>query len=130
MTKWCALFFLILSLPAWADEGLQPRIHFASNSDLIQGAEENFIAQNISWMKNNPRTVIILEGHCDEWGDRWYNLELGDRRARAVKAYLIEQGVSPDRVVMVVSYGSDRPLNTEHTNDAWRENRRVEFVLR
>ena len=107
-----------------------PRIHFLSNSDFILDEETKQLDQNVSWLKQNPNAVMILEGHCDEWGEHSYNMELGDRRAREVKAYLIEKGIEADRIIMVVSFGETRPLDPRHINDAWKQNRRVEFVLR
>jgi peptidoglycan-associated lipoprotein len=81
-------------------------------------------------MKENSGTYIILEGHCDEVGQSEYNMELGDRRARAVEAYMIEQGIPEERIIMIVSYGSERPLNLGREIKDLRENRRVEFVVR
>jgi len=130
--KWVLLIFsgwMFFSVVR-ADDGLQPRVHFVSNTDLLDPEAETVLQTNVAWLKKNPQAVVILEGHCDEWGESSYNEELGDRRARAVKAYLIEQGIGPERSIMVVSFGEDKPLNPEHTMDAWRANRRVEFVVR
>ena len=113
-----------------SSSGLIPRIHFASNSFAVVNREEVVLQNNADWLKENPKAVIILEGHCDEWGNDFYNLELGDRRAREVKAYLMELGVDPERIIMLVSYGSQKPLDLRHENEAWQQNRRVEFVLR
>lgn len=119
-----------LSLILMAGSLLAPRIHFDSNSFAILGVEEPALRQNVAWLSENPKEVILLEGHCDEWGEDFYNMELGDRRAREVKAYLMENGIDPERIIMVVSYGARSPLNPAHDNEAWRQNRRVEFVLR
>lgn len=116
-----ALSFLLM--------GFQP-IHFLSNSFVIEENETKTLDQNVQWLKENPSAVIILEGHCDEWGKETYNLELGDRRAREVKAHLIEKGIDPERIIMVVSFGEGMPLDPRHVRDAWAANRRVEFVLR
>ncbi|MDO8526525.1 MAG: OmpA family protein [Deltaproteobacteria bacterium] len=109
---------------------LVSRVHFFSNSAELPPEERSALDQNVEWLKENPKTVVILEGHCDEWGDHTYNMELGDRRARETKAYLIEKGVNPERIIMVVSFGETRPLDDRHISEAWRQNRRVEFVLR
>lgn len=122
MNLLCALLFLA--------GGLVPRIHFASNSFAIPDDEKKTLVQNVEWLRENSKAVIILEGHCDEWGADYYNMELGDRRAREVKAYLMEQGIDPERVIMLVSYGSRQPLINSHDSEAWKQNRRVEFVLR
>ena len=105
-------------------------VHFVSNSDQIPESEFVLLDHNTTLLQNNRDAVVILEGHCDEWGEASYNVELGDRRAREVKAYLMEKGVDPERIIMVVSYGEERPADERHIMDAWRKNRRVEFVLR
>jgi len=106
------------------------RVHFPFNRDDVTPDELALIDENADWMNRNRSAVIILEGHCDEWGPSSYNMQLGDLRARTVKARLIELGVSYDRIIMVVSYGEKRPIDGAHTFDAWRKNRRVAFVLR
>lgn len=108
----------------------EQRVYFPFASDFILSEVVEKIDKNIEWLKNNPLSYIILEGHCDEVGQSEYNMQLGDRRARAVKAYMIERGILPERIIMVVSYGSQRPLNPGHTIEDLRENRRVEFVIR
>lgn len=107
-----------------------PRVHFPFDSDEILAADTALMDENADWLKRHQGAVIILEGHCDEIGPSEYNMELGDRRARSVKAYLVAKGVAHDRVIMVVSYGDTRPLDPAHSREAWRMNRRVEFILR
>ncbi|MDP2600872.1 MAG: OmpA family protein [Deltaproteobacteria bacterium] len=118
------LLTMVLAAPAF-----EP-VHFVSNSDQISESEFAPLDHNTALLQNNRDAVVILEGHCDEWGEASYNMELGDRRAREVKAYLMEKGVDPERIIMVVSYGESRPADERHIMDAWRKNRRVEFVLR
>jgi len=71
---------------------------------------------------------VVLEGYCDERGTSEYNMTLGDRRANAVKQYLVTLGVPASRI-RVVSYGEERPADPGHNEQAWARNRRVEFVL-
>jgi len=106
------------------------RIHFDKNSFAIPASEAELLESNAHWLKENKEAVLILEGHCDEWGDDFYNLQLGDLRAREVKSYLIGKGIDPERIIMVVSYGSKKPLDPRPLKEAWAANRRVEFVLR
>tara|TARA_B100000700_G_scaffold322141_1_gene422974 strand:- start:672 stop:1211 length:540 start_codon:yes stop_codon:yes gene_type:complete len=70
-----------------------------------------------------------LEGHADERGTREYNLALGERRANAVRAYLVAQGASNSQIE-VISYGEEKPFNTMHNESGWAQNRRVEIVYR
>ena len=71
---------------------------------------------------------ITIEGHCDERGSAEYNQALGERRARAVRDYLVESQVSAARI-LVISYGKERPLDPGHGERAWARNRRAEFVV-
>lgn len=106
------------------------RVHFYFDKDTILPDELGRLNENISWLNQNRDSVVILEGHCDELGTSIYNMELGDRRARAVKSYLIENGIDHNRIIMVVSLGETRPVNLQHNNEAWKMNRRVEFIIR
>jgi peptidoglycan-associated lipoprotein len=72
--------------------------------------------------------MITVEGHCDERGTAEYNLALGERRAVAVKTYLVSLGIPADRV-RVVSYGNEFPFDPAHTEAAWEKNRRAHFML-
>ncbi len=105
-------------------------VHFDTGSDEISNEEKVAIDENVRWLQRNPTSVIVLEGHCDERGGDQYNMELGDRRARAVKSRIISEGIMADRLIMVVSYGKRRPIDFRHIEDAWRKNRRVEFIVR
>jgi len=108
---------------------LAPRVHFPTAKTKLVEEDLDVLLNNALWMHENPWAVLILEGHCDERGGDDYNMHLGDRRARSVKAALIENGVDEDSLT-IVSYGERRPLDPKHNHKAWRENRRVEFVVR
>jgi peptidoglycan-associated lipoprotein len=71
--------------------------------------------------------VITIQGHCDERGTDEYNIALGDRRAAAVKRYLVDLGVAESRFE-TATYGEDRPAVSGHDETAWRYNRRSEFA--
>lgn len=107
-----------------------PAIHFESDSTSVVPEDVSKLDGNVAWLSRYPRAVVILEGHCDRTGGADYNMELGDRRAREVKSTLIERGISPDRVIMVVSFGEQRPVDHGESHAALGKNRRVEFVLR
>ncbi len=70
---------------------------------------------------------VLIEGHCDERGTVDYNLELGKRRAQAVKDYLVDLGIAESRI-HIVSYGKERPFCKESEPSCWRQNRRGHFV--
>jgi peptidoglycan-associated lipoprotein len=88
-----------------------------------------FADNNVRALKERPNLKITIEGHCDERGSEKYNLALGDRRANAVKAYLVEQGVAAERID-TTSYGKERPFDPGHNEAAWAQNRRAHFVLK
>lgn len=75
----------------------------------------------------NPAVKVLVEGHCDERGTVEYNLALGERRAVAVKGYLVQYGVDPSRL-STISYGEERPFAQGQDESAWSQNRRVHFV--
>lgn len=79
-----------------------------------------------AWLKSNPNVRFTIEGHCDDRGSEEYNLGLGDRRANAVKEYLLAQGVPANRI-MTISYGEERPVCREETEECFTKNRRAHF---
>lgn len=107
-----------------------PRVHFATNSTRIVSRDQPAIARNIAWLMQTPTAQILLEGHADARGRAVKNLELGDRRARAVAAALIAQGVAAEQIVGVISRGESAPIAPEHNLRALAANRRVEMVVR
>lgn len=104
--------------------GLSPVYFEVDQADI---KDEGVINQNARWLKANQNKVVVLEGHCDERGDRQYNVSLGDRRARNVMAALMSRGISENQLI-IVSYGKDKPLT--HNKAELNKNRRVEFVIR
>ncbi|MEZ5354759.1 MAG: OmpA family protein [Bryobacteraceae bacterium] len=75
-----------------------------------------------------PNAVILVEGHCDERGSAEYNLGLGDRRSSSARDFLVQLGVSGDKL-RTVSYGKERPQCTDATEDCWQRNRRAHFSV-
>jgi peptidoglycan-associated lipoprotein len=101
---------------------------FSLDSSELDDAGRAIVSGNADIMKRYPTWVVTVEGHCDERGTAEYNLALGERRAVAVKTYLVALGVSPDRV-RTVSYGKEFPFDTGHTEASWSQNRRAHFVI-
>jgi peptidoglycan-associated lipoprotein len=79
-----------------------------------------------SILADYPNATVQIEGNCDERGSAEYNLGLGDRRATAAKEFLMQLGVPADRL-KTISFGKERPVCTEHTEDCWQKNRRDHF---
>ena len=96
---------------------------YAIRSDAVPVLEKN-----AGLLKHTYKhSTVLIEGHGDEHGTVEYNLELGKRRARAVKEYLVDLGVEESRID-IVSYGKEKPFCTESTPRCWQQNRRVHFV--
>ena len=85
------------------------------------------LSKTADFLKANTRFKVTIEGHCDERGSTEYNLGLGDRRANAVKQYLVSLGVSADRL-STVSFGKEKPFCRESNEACWQQNRRGHFV--
>src|SRR6267378_1518551 len=85
------------------------------------------LSTTADFLKKYPSIRATIEGHCDERGSTEYNLGLGDRRASAVKQYLVSLGISADRLG-TVSFGKEKPFCMEHNEACWQQNRRGHFV--
>ena len=110
------------------EDGLLKDIHFGYDSADIDAGERDRLAQNVEWLRQNPRAKIELEGHCDSRGTIEYNLGLGAKRAKAVKDALVGAGIAADRL-STISYGKELPLCPEESESCWARNRRVHGVL-
>ena len=101
-------------------------VYFQFDLANLSGEAMAELDKNIVWLKTNPDLRVRVEGHCDERGTSEYNLALGQRRAGRVVDYLIANGVNADRLI-AVSFGEEIPRSFDHTEEAWKKNRRVEF---
>jgi peptidoglycan-associated lipoprotein len=108
-------------------DGVADRIFFATNKYNISTRGSETLLKQVTYLKNNQNLNVTLEGHADERGTREYNLALGEKRANAVKDYLIANGISSSRI-KVVSYGKERPANPASNAIAWSQNRRTVTV--
>ena len=84
------------------------RVFFGYDSSDLDSDALELLQDQVAWLKQNSDVSVTIEGHCDERGTREYNLALGEKRAQAVKNYLIGLGINPDRV-STISYGKERP---------------------
>lgn len=103
-------------------------VHFDFDSYAITADNRDILKSNADWLKTNATATVQIEGHCDERGTTEYNLALGERRANAVKNYMIKLGIKKARL-STISYGSERPVDPGHDETAWAKNRRAAFVL-
>ncbi len=102
-------------------------VYFDFDKSEIKNEFKIALRENYEWVKANPGTKIMLEGHADERGTNEYNLALGERRAKAVLAYLVALGADPDQF-SIVSFGEERPASFGSNEASWAKNRRVEFT--
>ena len=104
--------------------GVKDRVFFATNKSTLTTASRDTLRKQAAWMRAKGKALsFTIEGHADERGTREYNLALGDRRANAVKDYLMTYGISGSRL-SVISYGKERPVNSGSNPLAWSQNRR------
>ncbi len=103
-------------------------VHFAFNSSALSDDTRNALDANVGFLSENANVQIQVEGHCDERGSIQYNLALGERRAKAVRDYLIAKGIPAERIT-TVSFGKEKPLGFGHDEMAWGKNRRANFVI-
>jgi peptidoglycan-associated lipoprotein len=108
--------------------GALQTIYFGLDSSNLDSDTKTTADANAEFLKSNPNVDIQIEGHCDERGGRQYNLALGERRAKAVRDYLVAQGV-PSRRISTISYGNERPKAEGNDESAWSQNRRANFVV-
>ena len=103
-------------------------VYYRFDSVELEADAQEVLKKNAEWMKANPKARVEVEGHCDDIGSAEYNLALGAKRAQAAKAFLIEQGISADRLV-TISYGKEAPACFEASEECRVQNRRARFVM-
>ncbi len=101
---------------------------FAFDSSQIAAGEQAKIEAVADYMRRQPTVKTIIDGHTCDVGSRDYNMALGERRALAVRAYLVQLGIDPGRI-QTRSYGMEQPLHAGVSESARRLNRRAAFVL-
>jgi len=106
--------------------GLQA-IYFDFDKSFVRDDAKAVMKANAEWLKANPKAKIRIEGNCDERGTIEYNQALGQRRAASAKKYLTDMGVSGKRISLI-SYGKEKPVCNESTEDCWQKNRRADLV--
>jgi peptidoglycan-associated lipoprotein len=110
-------------------EILQGVLYFDFDQAIVRRTGHEELNKHAKVLSSDSELRVRLEGHADERGTREYNLALGERRANAVRAFLVAQGAARNQVE-VISYGEEKPANNGHSESSWAENRRVEIVYR
>ena len=104
-------------------------VHFVTDSDVLSDKGEKILDEVTSILKKHPNFEIEIQGHTDTRGDAAYNLDLSQRRADAVKRYLVAAGINSDHLTSV-GYGETQPIADESTSEGLYENRRIEFRIK
>lgn len=119
-----------VSSPLTMDEQIQramQTILFDYDKAEVRSDQMSKLQTATAFLKQNPNLRFTIEGHCDERGSEEYNLALGDRRASAVKQYIVGLGIAESRL-STVSYGEERPVCSEQTEACYQRNRRGSFT--
>ena len=119
--------------PAYAEgkevkEGMFADIMFEYDKYDVKESYKSELQAVAAWMTKTGSATLSVEGSCDERGTNEYNLALGDRRAKAVKDYLVSLGVLSSRIE-TISYGEEKPVCTEQSEECWTKNRRAHLVI-
>ena len=104
-------------------------VYFAYDSSVLDDMAQGTLKSQSDWLRKNPASRVLIEGHCDERGTVEYNLALGDRRAESAKRFLMSSGIDGSRLT-TVSYGEERPLDPGNDEASWAKNRRAQFVIK
>lgn len=110
-------------------QNAKDRVFFGFDKSNLSAEAVKVLKVQAEYLKANPEKQIVIEGHTDDRGTREYNLALGERRAIAVKNYLISRGVDADRI-RVISYGKERPAVVGANEAAWAQNRRAVTLVK
>jgi peptidoglycan-associated lipoprotein len=103
-------------------------VFFALDSTDLTAEARGALAKDVDWMKKWTSTKVMVEGHADSRGTNEYNLALGERRADAVRNYLVSLGIPTDRMT-IVSKGEEQPFCSEESETCWQQNRRGHFIV-
>ena len=103
-------------------------VFFDTDQHTVRADAQTVLQKQAAWLKQYPQAKLMVEGHADERGTREYNLALGDRRAYAVKEFLVSLGVDAARL-QTKSYGKERPICSESDDSCWQQNRRGYSVI-
>ncbi len=108
---------------------VQTTVHFGFDQSTINAEAQTVLMQQADWLKRMPEAAALIEGHCDQRGTTEYNMALGERRAHAVKHFLVANGIEASRLE-TVSYGKERPVDGSENEAAYAQNRRAVTVLK
>ena len=103
-------------------------VYFKKGSYALTTEAKELLIRKAEWLHKHSEINVVIEGHTDERGSKEFNIAFGDRRAGAVKSFLIKQGIDRERL-NAVSFGKEKPIDPRRTEEAKAKNRRVHFVI-
>jgi peptidoglycan-associated lipoprotein len=104
-------------------------VFFAFNASNVDSEAKKMLDLQVAWLKKNSEIKVMIEGHCDARGGEKYNVVLGEKRALAVKKYLVDHGIDAKRL-KTISYGKDHPSVAGSNEEAWAKNRRSVTIVK
>ncbi|HYZ24990.1 MAG TPA: peptidoglycan-associated lipoprotein Pal [Rhodopila sp.] len=105
------------------------RVFFDFDKSALRPDGRDTLDKQATWLAKYPSVNVQVAGNCDERGTEEYNLALGERRANAAASYLKARGVAAARMT-TISYGKDRPVAQDSTEEAWAQNRNATTSVR
>lgn len=114
--------------PAYFQQTIGDTVRFAVDQHTLSPEAQTTLGAQAQWLTTNVQYAALIEGHADEQGTRAYNIALGDRRANAVREFLISRGVAGNRIT-TISYGKERPLAVCSEESCFAQNRRAVTVV-
>ena len=103
-------------------------IFFEFDSWTLTAEGRQALDHGAEWLNSKAAAKLLIEGHCDSRGTQAYNLVLGKKRAAAIRDYLVELGITPERLA-IISYGQDKPFCTDPTEVCYQLNRRGHLLV-
>jgi len=103
-------------------------VYFGFDSTVVPQGELGKIEEVARHLQSKTDRVVVVEGNCDERGSNEYNMSLGENRAIIIRNYLVQNGITEDRI-QTRSYGEEKPAVDGHDESAWSKNRRGEFAI-
>jgi len=103
-------------------------ILFSFDSSVLSDQAQQILNNKADYLRANSGIMVTVEGHCDNRGTEAYNIALGERRAESVKNFLVDLGISANRL-KTISYGEERPIAMGQDEASWAKNRRAQFMV-
>ncbi|MEO6021960.1 MAG: OmpA family protein [Burkholderiales bacterium] len=103
-------------------------IEFNTSSSHLSNDSAKLLDAIVAILKSDPNAKVEISGHTDGHGKEDKNVRLSQRRAEAIKKYLLSKGIKEARL-SAMGYGSSRPIADDSTFDGQRRNRRIEFLV-